>query len=273
MTIYILLPIHTIEYHIGQFNTLACFFLTLGIYCILKKKENLGFLSISIGMVIKVVIGLFLVLLLLSKRPWRTFLKRFFWALLPHFISLIMIVAIPKLLFDFLNQIQVSINELPPKFNMPANIVDFLRYNELASTTMIMVISLVILAINFLFLFAYKKGMSLIDQVFFITMILINISPILYVTHLKIYLPIILLWFVVRERDEGSDLKAIKLEKAIKIIMMIPTLSIAAWMYYPYLFIIFLGVMIGNIALSSYNYKFWLGRTTKLTRLAEQKNM
>lgn len=263
MITYILLPIHTLEYHIGQFNTLACFFLVLGIFCILKRKENLGLLWISMGAVIKVVIVLFLIFFLLSKKPMRTFFKNLFWAFLPHGISLILILAIPKLLFDFFNQIQVSINVLPPRFNMPANVVDFLRYNELASTTMIAFMSFVILAINFVYFYAYKKGMCIVDQVFFISMILINISPILYVTHIKIFLPIILLWFAVRKTDESQDNKAIKLEKAIKIIIMVPALSIAAWMYYPYLFIIFLGVMIGNIALSSYNHKDWLERTTK----------
>jgi hypothetical protein len=272
MTIYILIPVHTIEYHIGQFNTLACFFLVLGIYCIVKKKESLGLLMISTGVVIKVVLALFLIFLLLSKASPRTFFKRLLWAFLPHVISLIMIVAIPKLLFDFLNQIQISINVIPPKFNMPANIVDFLRYNEFANSSVIVIISIIILAINFYLFYTYKKGMNMLDQFFFISILLVNMSPILYITHIKIYLPIILLWLGASKGDTMASSPSIKLEKAIKVILLIPTVSYAVWMYYPYLFIIFLGVMVGNFALSAYKYKFWLSMTPVANRSTVQNS-
>lgn len=255
MSIYILLPIHSIEYHIGQFNTLASFFLLLGLYCLIRGHDCLGFLAISTGTVIKVVLALFLFFLLLSRVPWRVFLKRVCFMLLPHVVSIVMIIAMPNLLIEFLNQILVSVNVLPPRFNMPANIVDFLRYNDITGTGTIVVISACIFALNVFAFLKYKRNMKELDRFFLVTMILINISPILYVTHLKIYLPIILIWLAGTKHDAVPGTTVAKLEMATKIIMIIPTVSIAAWMYYPYLFIIFLGVMGGNLALNAYSDK------------------
>jgi hypothetical protein len=115
--------------------------------------------------------------------------------------------------------------------------------------------------------------MHIFDQYFFISILLINISPILYITHLKIYLPIILLWLANNNDERMLDLSASKVEKAIKIILIIPTVSIAVWMYYPYLFIIFLFVMVGNFALTAKKNKSWLDITTKANISTSQKSM
>lgn len=238
--LYIALPLHYLEYFVGQINAPAAFFIMVGIYYLVQGKENVCYACFSVAMIFKIIAGFFIVFMLLSQKGMKRFLRSLLHVIVPQLPTLLFLLLFPQLVIEVLNQVLFTVGSFSSSpLHHFGNLVTFLKGTFEVSTVLSVILMAAIFLPSTLFILRTRsQRMGIFDTFMLITLVFINITPIFYVLHLKILLGFVLPWLVTR------NLHPVRVLVVVKLLVGIPFLSMFSWFYFPYYPFVFLAALV-----------------------------
>lgn len=194
---YLIVSWHYFEYYHGHTQAITGFFVLLGMYFMLQDKEHLGFMSWSIATIFKLN-PVLLITFLIWRRPFSRFIKNVVFSIIPQIPNIIMFLAWPKLLLDFIpSNIAFSLEnavvfyrvsgtfarELSYFFNLPITGFSIAMVTCFVPTTMFIL---------------YRRKLHLVDQIALVILATITILPDFWTAHALYVIIPYLIWISVK---------------------------------------------------------------------------
>ncbi|MEX2683378.1 MAG: hypothetical protein Q6373_017510 [Candidatus Sigynarchaeota archaeon] len=229
---YLLLPWQWMAYLMSNADVACGFFILLGIYLYINKRDNLAFFSWSSAINFKPLAIYFLILVFYDSSV-KKLIKRASFIIFAQIPNIILFLIYPNLLPDFISlNINASLSIIPFK-NISSG--SFSRNIAMLFSLPLIptVIIIAVLMIPFQFFYVLKEHgmkMTLIDRMYFIFLTCIAIVPDFYTLHIFLLVGIYLLWL---STGNLSD------KNRVKYLPIVPTFFITPWLFFPYLSIFY----------------------------------
>ncbi|MHA1683065.1 MAG: hypothetical protein ACTSUE_19155 [Promethearchaeota archaeon] len=232
MSSFFLLPfLHINEYYLGQSNSIAGFFVLLGLYFELNEKRPFAVLCWSFSINFK--ISTILLLILAFERDVKKTFTNFYYAILPHIPNIFLFLSHPNWIFDFISiNITKQVDLVDKGYQggygtgSSGTLSVFLYQNfgiPMILTTFITITTL--LAVNLIVFHRARNRISSIDTVMIIFLIVVLTIPIFWSVHALYFFPVLVLW-------HGQKKNHI-MKKWLKILVTIPLVSFMMWVIFP----------------------------------------
>ncbi|MHA1791747.1 MAG: glycosyltransferase 87 family protein [Promethearchaeota archaeon] len=232
MSLYLLTPFHWLEYYHGQTNVIAGFFILIGTYYYLNKKENMSMLFWSISLTFK-ILSIVQIIFFLPTKNMKNLIKRFLVILIGQIPNIILFMIYPFLVSSYINfNLSVSEKFINTFINSSANLARnmVMMNHDLPFLLLVAIFFMLIFPIHFLIANKDRK-LTPLGKITLAYIITALVFPDLILIHVFIYLGILLVFLPVN--SEYFDLKT-------KILIIIPTLFTIPWIFIHFVSIFYL---------------------------------
>ncbi|HME53828.1 MAG TPA: hypothetical protein VKM55_16490 [Candidatus Lokiarchaeia archaeon] len=203
---YLLTPGQAIEYYQGQINIIANMFLLLSIYYSFKKDEKLAFLFLGCAVVFIITIVLLVPFLLfanIKSRPVKKLLHRMVFFIIPFIPSIVLFLAIPKLITSYFSMnisATVDLNSIFTTGN--CSLTKFLAtvFNTNITATFVVVAVLIYGISGYVVL---KYHVNEIERYMLGVFSMMLVMPDFFGLHFLFIFGILILWFLTKPRSLG----------------------------------------------------------------------
>ena len=163
-----------------------------------------------------------------------------FCFLLPQGLNFSIFLFFPHIIPKILDQAIFTLGEFSESpLHHLGNTITYLKgVHGVPTYYSVVFFSAILVPVNLYILRVHSKKMTLFDKLFLISLLFINLSPILYVLHVKILLAPILLWVFSNNFQPRARVYP------LKTMIAIPALSLFSWFFFPYHFILFLVALV-----------------------------
>ncbi len=199
------------EYYGGQTNSLAGFFIILGIYYFMQSKDHLGFLAWGISTTFK-LFSAFLILFFLLKSKKRDIWRNLLFLAISMLPNLLMFLAWSPLFFAFIEEnvstaLALSYYFFPSaSFARMLSVASMYRIPFIPSVAIVLGVGLPLVILVFL---KYGKNMNVMDQAIVAFTCGIVVFPDFYPGHSVMLWGLFLLWLATRNDYVNGTIKSI----------------------------------------------------------------
>lgn len=217
---FMLVGWHHFEYFQSHTQAITAFFVILGIFFMLQEKEHLAFECWSVATIFKLTIALWIVFLIV-KRPVKQFLKNVLYCIIPQIPNIIMFLAWPRLLIDFIpSNIAYALYNAEQNYIVSGTLSrELARVFNLPITSFSLWFFITFIPITFILLI-YGK-LHFIDKIMLAVLATITVLPDFWTAHALYVIVPYMLWLSVR------GILSLKW----KLVCFIPLMSVSFWVF------------------------------------------
>lgn len=215
---YALVTWHYFEYYHAHTQAITAFFVIAGMYFMLREQEHYGFASWSAAAIFKLPVLLWIGFLIV-KRPLKRFVRNVAWCVLPQVPNIIMFIAWPKLLLDFIPaNVGFSMENAETFYIVSGTISrEIARLLDVPITGV--AISFMVVFVPLTLVVMARGNMHLIDRIMLAALTTITVLPDFWTAHALYVIVPYLFWLSVRS----------PLDERWKLVCFVPLMFAAPW--------------------------------------------